>query len=413
MLRPRVALVVALLMAAGLPGPDAAGGDWPQFRGPGRDGLSAETGLLRAWPAAGPRVIWRRPLGDGFSGIAIVEGRLYTMMAEGDSELAACIDPDTGKEVWRATLGPKFVEQFGDGPRATPTVVGGLVVALSSRGKLFALKAEDGSKVWEVDLVAAFGSKVPTWGFSGSPLVDGDLVIVEGGGAEGKAFQALDKRTGQTKWTSQNGGAGYASGIAVTIGGVRQMIFSRSGGEVVSLLPTGELSWKHAWKPGGIAMPLFVPPNRIFASTVDDAGSILLEVGTESGKVSAREVWSSRAMKNHFSSSVLVGDHIYGFDNATLKCMTAATGEQRWVQRGFGKGTLIAADGLLIVLGDQGALVLVEATPEGYREKGRFQALTGKAWTAPSLSGGRLYLRDQDEIVSLDLSSSAAGAASP
>lgn len=199
----------------------------------------------------------------------------------------------------------------------------------------------------------------------------------------------------------------------MTIGGVRQMIFSRSGGEVVSLLPTGELSWKHAWKAGGIAMPLFVPPNRIFASTVDDAGSILLEVGTESGKASAREVWSSRAMKNHFSSSVLVGDHIYGFDNATLKCMTAATAEQRWIQRGFGKGTLIAADGLLIVLGDQGTLALVEATPEGYREKGRFQALTGKAWTAPSLSGGRLYLRDQDEIVSLDLSSPAAGAASP
>lgn len=192
----------------------------------------------------------------------------------------------------------------------------------------------------------------------------------------------------------------YASGIAVTIGGVHQIVFVRTGsGEVVSLLPSGELSWKHAWKPGAIAMPLFVPPNRIFASTGDDVGSILLEVGTESGKASAREIWSSRAMKNHFSSSVLVGDQIYGFDNATLKCVAVATGEQRWVQRGFGKGHMVVLEGLLedgrLTASDERTqttwknpdetfntrVILHDIAPDGFQVDTESSTDGGKTWT--------------------------------
>ena len=399
---PAVLLVLAS-SAASAPRADA-GADWPQYRGVNRDGTSAATGLRKSWPAAGPAVVWRKPIGVGFSGISASGGRLYTMDANADSELAVCLKADTGEEIWRTPLGPRFVEEFGDGPRSTPTVDGDLLYALSSYSKLFALKTSDGSKVWEVDLPGAFGGRVPRRGAASSPLVDGGLVLVEGGGTEGKAIQAFDKLTGATKWTSQDGSPGYASGIAVTVDGVRQEVFARTGSkDIISLTPAGQVHWKHEWVPGVIAMPLFVPPNRIFASAADDVGSILLEIGTKDGAPSVREVWSSRAMKNHFNSSVLAKDHIFGFDNASLKCVSAATGEQKWVQRGFGKGSLIAADGLLIVLSEQGLLALADATPEGYRERGRFQALTGKAWTSPTLAGGRLYLRDQDEIVSLDL----------
>jgi len=378
--------------------------EWPQYRGPMRDGISAETGLLKSWPEKGPHVVWKKGFGDGFSSIVVSGGRLYTMHADKEAEIAVCLRADTGEEIWKTPLGPRFVEEFGDGPRSTPVVDGDLVFNLTSYDKLSALKTTDGSKVWEVDLVQTFGGRVPRRGAGSSPMVDGDVVIVEGGGTEGKAIQALDKRTGATKWTSQNGGAGYASPISVTIDGVRQEVFVRTGApEIISLLPTGELLWKHPWVGGAIAMPLFVPPNRIFASQSGDSGSILIEIEAKDGKPASREVWTSREMKNHFNSSVLVGDHIYGFDNATLKCVSAATGEQKWVQRGFGKGSLIGADGLLIVLSDQGLLALAKATPEGYQEKGRFQALTGKTWSAPTLASGRLYLRDQDEIMSLEL----------
>jgi len=394
-----LALGVALAPAAGSK-PDA----WPQYRGPRRDGVSAETGLMRSWPEAGPPVVWRKPIGEAFSSIAIVGDRLYTMGADPNDEYAVSLNAATGEEIWRAPLGERFEEEFGDGPRSSPVVDGDLFFALSSRGRLVALKSADGSKAWDVDLIAAFGGRVPPRGVSSTPLVDGDVLIVEGGGTEGKAIQGLDKRTGQVKWTVLNGSAGYSSGITVTVDGVRQDVFVRSSsGEIVALDQAGEVLWSHPWAAGAIAMPLFLPPNRIFASSSGDTGSTLVQIEMNGRKGAVKELWGSRAMKNHFNSSVAVGDHIYGFDNATLKCITAATGEQKWVQRGFGKGTLIAADGMLIILGDQGTLALSEATPDGYREKGRAQALTGKCWTSPALAGGRLYLRDQDEIVSLDL----------
>ena len=403
---PILIMSIAFALSATVAGARDASFDWPQYRGVHRDGVSGETGLLKIWPQQGPGVIWRRKLGDGFSSIVVSGGRLFTMDSDAESEIAVCLEIGTGKEIWRTPLGKRFVEEFGDGPRATPVVDGDLIYNLSSYGVLYALKTSDGSKVWEVDIIATFGGRPQGRGAGSTPLVEGDVVILEGGGTEGKAIQALDKRSGATKWTSQNGPAGYASPIAVTIGGVRQIIFVRSGtGDIISLLPDGTLAWSHKWVGGVIAMPIFVAPNRIFASAADDTGSILIEVQTADGKTLTKEVWSSRAMKNHFNSSVLVRGHIYGFDNATLKCISVATGEQQWVQRGFGKGSLIAADGMLVVLGDQGLLALIDADPGNYHERGRFNALTGKTWTAPTLSDGRLYLRDQDELVSINLRS--------
>ncbi len=383
----------------------AADGDgWPQFRGAQRDGTSAESGLARNWPESGPPVVWKKSIGDGFSEVLVADDRVFVLLADDESELAAALDAASGDEKWRTVLGPRFKEVFGDGPRATPVLSDGVLYTLTSEGRLRALRAGDGEVIWSVDLVETYGSKVPRRGFAASPLVEGDLLVVEAGGAEGKAFVAFDKKSGEERWAAGEGAAGYSSGFAVNIDGVRQLVFARTAtSEIVALLPDGKMYWRYEWKAGPIAMPVLVPPNRIFVSSGQDIGASLLQIDARDGVPVVSEAWASRSMKNHFGSSVLVGDHIYGFDNATLRCLSATTGERVWARRGFGKGTLVAADGLLYVLSDSGVLALIEATPEEYREKARFQAMTGKAWTAPALAYGRLYVRDQDELSCLDI----------
>jgi outer membrane protein assembly factor BamB len=217
---------------------------------------------------------------------------------------------------------------------------------------------------------------------------------------------AFDKATGKQRWAALDTPAGYSSPIVVTIAGVRQYVFVHTAGrEVVSLLPDGTVHWRHPWTSGAIAMPVFVPPDGVLVSASADVGAMLLRVKTVDGKPAVEEAWRNQLLKNHFSSSVVVGGHVYGFDNGTLKCLDAATGEQKWAARGFGKGSLIAADGLLVILSDRGLLALAEANPESYRELGRSQVFASKTWTAPTLAGGRLYLRDLAEIVCLEVGS--------
>lgn len=409
-------LATLLLLGAGLApaaGADPAPGlDWPRFRGPQQNGVSSEKGMLRSWPEAGPKVLWKKPIGSGFSAVSVVGDALYTMAVEGESETAYRLRESDGEVVWRTPIGPVFPETFGNGPRSTPTVDGEMVYVLSATGRLHALKTKDGARLWEVDLPKELGSPTPARGFAPSPLVDGDLLLLEAGGKEGKAVVALDRKTGKLRWSALDGKAGYVTPLAVTIDGVRQYVFVRTvEGDIVSFLLDGKLNWQYRWKAGALASPLFLPPNRIFASASDDVGSVLLEIGKADGKATVREVWNNRLMKNHFSSPVLYEGHIYGFDNASLKCIVAETGEQKWVQRGYGKGSLIAADGLLYVLSDQGQLILAEATPAGFAEKGRIGVMQGKTWTAPVLSRGRLYLRDDDEMIVLDVRTPAAPAA--
>lgn len=371
---------------------------WPQFRGANRDGASVEKGLLRRWPDGGPQVLWRRPLGEGFAGIAVASGRAFTMFAEGDEELLIALDAATGKELWRVPVGERFKDEFGDGPRSTPTLDGDRVLALSSKGQLHALQAIDGTRVWQVDLTK-LGGAVPRWGYSTSPLIEKDIVLLEVGGGEGKAFYALDKRTGETRWSALDGGAGYSSPIAATIHGVRQFIFV-GGAEIFALRNDGQLHWKHPWAAGAIAMPLYFAPDRIFVSSAADVGSVMLQMSeVGEGRAVVKELWQSRFMKNHFNSSVASGNYIYGFDNATLRCISAESGEDVWAKRLLGKGSLILADGLLIALGDRGQLVLAEATPAGYEERGRMQVFDDKTWTSPTLAGGKLFLRGQKELV--------------
>lgn len=406
---PALSLSLTLLAA----GP-AAALDWPQFRGVNRDGVSAETDLPRSWPAEGPRVVWKRAIGEGYSGISVVGDRLYTMDSDGTAEYVLALEAGSGKEVWRVPAGPKLLDSMGNGPRTTPTLDDGTVYAMGSHGRLLALKAADGALIWEVDLPQAFGATRPNWGYSGSPLIDGDLLILEAGGKDGRGVVAFEKATGKVRWGALDGDAAYASPVVMTIGGIKQYVVPRrAGSQTVALRPDGAVLWTHPGPFSVIASALFVPPDKVYVSGGDDAGAVLMRIQTDGGKATVEELWKTRTMKNHFNNAVLVGPHLYGFDNATFKCLSVATGEQAWAARGLGKGSLVAADGnLLIVLSDRGTLLLVEATPDAYTELARFQAMEGKAWTAPALANGRLYLRDHDEIVALEMKAPGARAAS-
>ena len=414
LVRPAGPMILATAMLCGLTAAtalaeNAADHDWPEFRGHARDGVSAETGLLDTWPAEGPREVWRQPIGEGYSSITVVGDRFYTLYAEGEGdaakEFAAAFDVASGKEIWRTEVGAKLDTQFGNGPRATPTVDGDVVYVLGSYGDLASLAIADGKAHWTLNLKDAFGSEQPSWGFSTSPLVDDDLLVVEGGGAEGKSYAGLDKASGSVRWTVGDGvgGPGYNSAIPVTMNGERRFVYV-AGGKLRSIDRDGKIVWDHDWPRGEThAVPVFIAPDMIFASGAQGVGAQLLRVSEGEGKATVEELWKTDGMKNHFNASVVTDGVIYGFDNATFKAISVKTGEPLWAKRGLGKGSLILADGDLVVLSDRGKLLLVEATGDGFTEKSSLQALEGRSWTAPTLAGGRLYLRNHTEMVAFDL----------
>ena len=401
---PVLALLAALGAAHAAPG---ASEDWPEFRGPRRDGRSRETGLLTAWPAEGPRTLWRVELGSGYSGLSLYKGRLYTLLGRGADELAVALDAATGRTIWSVRTDANRTDSQGDGPRSTPTVSGGIVYALGARGQLVALNAGDGTKVWSHDLAQEYGARAPQWGVATSPLVEGELLLVDAGAGDGGSILAFDKRTGKLAWRAFDDRAGYAAPIAIEVGGVRQVLFFTAG-HLVALAPgTGAELWRLPWKTSydvNAATPVFIPPNRIFVSSGYDVGGAVYEIAVEGGKISLTKVWANRELKNQFSSSVFADGYLYGFDDGTLKCVDAASGATRWRERGLGHGSLTWVDGHLIALGDRGTLVLADATPEAYREKGRAQIFDGKTWTVPTLGGGVLYVRDEKQLVALDVS---------
>src|SRR5688500_633983 len=308
---PVLSLSLALLAA----GP-ATALDWPQFRGVNRDGISAETDLPRSWPAEGPRVVWKRAIGEGYSGISVVGDRLYTMDSDGTVEYVLALEAGSGKEIWRVPAGPKLIDSMGNGPRTTPTLDGGTVYAMGSHGRLLALKAADGAKIWEVDLPQAFGAKRPTWGYSGSPLIDGDLLILEVGGKDGRGVVAFEKATGKVRWGALDGDPAYSSPVMMTIGGIKQYVVTRrAGSQTVALRPDdGSVLWTHPGPFSVIASALWIPPDKVYVSGGDDAGAVLMRIknedgtegGTKGGKATVEELWKTRSMKNHFNNAVLV-----------------------------------------------------------------------------------------------------------
>jgi outer membrane protein assembly factor BamB len=388
--------------------------DWPQWRGPRRDGLSTEEDLLTTWPPEGPRVLWRAAAGEGYSSLAVAAGRVYTLFQDGDRETVVCWDADTGREQWRFPYPARYVNGFGSGPRATPTVDGDRVYTVGATGLFHCLDAATGKKLWEHDLLKECGAANLPWGVSFSPLVDGDLVFTNPGGPDGRSVAAFNKHNGKLVWQALDDPAGYSSPIAVTAAGVRQVVVFTGAGLVGMAPGDGKLFWRYPWETSygvNAATPIFFRARSgerthecLFISSGYGKGCALLEVMKgEGGAPEVKMVYENNRMRNHFSSSVRLGDHVYGLDDDRLTCMEVRTGQVAWQQRGLGKGALIAAGRHLIVLGEAGTLALVEAAPDAYHESARFDVFQGKCWTAPALAHGRLYLRDEKEVVCLDL----------
>lgn len=380
---------------------------WPQFRGVLGDGVARGGPRLAPWDSEGPREVWRVAVGEGFASVSAVGSRVFTLFADDESEFVGAFDADTGRELWRRRLGDRFEEQYGDGPRSTPAVDGARVYAVGSHGRLTALAVEDGGTEWSLDLRERFGGKVPLYGHVPSPLLEGDAVILEVGGGEGEAIAAVDCASGEVRWTAHSDKMGYSSPIVLEAAGERSLVFATPT-RILGLSLTGETLWQYEMTGTSglefpISSPVAVPPDRVYVAHRGDGGSLLMRIDPTGG-YATEEVWASRLMVNHWSSSVHLDGTLYGFHNATLKAVSAATGEVAWAKRGLGKGSLIAAGGRLLVLSDRGELLLVDATPAGYRELGRMPVLTrGKSWTAPAVVGSRVYLRNHLEMVALDL----------
>lgn len=381
-----------------------AGGDWPQWRGPNRDGISKETGLLKEWPTGGPPLVWKATgAGGGYSSFSISNGQLYTMGLRGDREYIIAFSVATGKEVWATPHGSAFRNDRGDGPRGTPTVDGERLYALGGNGDLSCLDAKTGRSIWTMNVLSKFGGSNTRWGISESPLVIGEKVLVNAGGP-GASIVALKKTDGSLIWKSQSDEAGYSSAIPVEVNGATQVVFF-TGSRAVGLdLRDGRLLWEYS-RPSNDVANIATPVargNRVFISSDYGTGGGVVEIKAD-GK--AQEVYFTKEMRNHHSSTVLIGDYLYGFSSSILTAMRFDTGEIAWRDRSVGKGSLVFADGNLYCFSENGVVGLVEANPAAYREKGRFQIKQGSlpTWTHPVVAGGRLYLRDQDTIYAFDV----------
>jgi outer membrane protein assembly factor BamB len=391
--------------------------DWPQWRGPDRSDVSLEKGLLGAWPPGGPRLLWTfTDAGAAMSGPAIVGDRLYTMGADHDHDSVFAIDLNSRKKVWSTPLARRYTNDWGDGPRGTPTVDGDRIYALTGGGTLACLQSATGKKIWHVDLRRDLGGDMMSgWGYSESPLVDGDRVICTPGGTKG-AVAALDKRTGKVIWRNKGftDRAAYSSLVVATVGGIRQYV-QMTGESVAGIAANdGRLLWRMERSSPTAAIPTpIVKDNLVYFTSGYGTGCTLIELAAAGNSITARQVYANRNLVNQHGGAILVGDHVYGYhDNGQWVCQDLKTGKVAWRSNKLGKGSVTCADGHLYCYSeDEGTVVLVEASPAGWNEKGRFTIpqetklprKQGRIWTHPVIANGKLYLRDQDLIFCYDV----------
>lgn len=396
--------------------------DWPQWRGPNHDNVSTEPGLLKSWPKAGPKRLWTfTGAGIGYSGPAVVGNRLYTMGTDDQTDFVLAVNTDTGKKVWSTPIGADVSNPWGSGPRGTPTVDGDYLYALNSGGVLACLKTKNGKKVWSVNLMGrrGLGGGKPTWNYSESPLVDGDRVICTPGGSRG-TMAALDKKTGRVLWRSKDltDPAGYSSAVPVTVGGVRQYVQLTMKGVAGVAAEDGRLLWYYPnqkYRTAVIPSPI-VRENYVYAVAGYGAGAVLLKLTPDGDGTKAEQLYDEDAMRlmdNKHEGVVRVGDYVYGWSyrGKVWLCQELKSGKKMWASRKLGPGSLTCADGQLYCYSEHdGTVVLVDASPDGWQEKGRFtiprhsrfprppRRRTDNIWTYPVVANGRLYLRDQELI---------------
>lgn len=402
---------------AGATQESSAATDWPQWRGPRRDGVSSETGLLKDWNETKPKLLWSHTnAGKGFSGVAVVGDRLYTLGARDEQEAVLALDANTGKQIWATNVGRMYENGWGDGPRCTPTVDGERLYVLSGRGNLVCLKTDNGETTWSKSLVADLGGALPRWGYCESPLIDGFKVVVTPGGPG--CFAALDKQSGALIWTSTglNDGAQYSSIIKANVGDAPIYLNQTQRGLVAVSAKTGKFLWRNE----SSANPTAVIPTPLFhegyaySTSGYGAGCALVKLTGDEGAVRADQVYANKLMKNHHGGVILIDKHVYGYSNDVgWVCQDFMTGELKWrEQKKHPKGSIAYADGMFYCYSEtDGACVLIEASVSGWKEHGRLQLpktttvprKKGKIWTHPVIANGRLYLRDQDLLFCFSL----------
>ena len=391
----------------------AGPGDWPQWRGPRRDGISLETGLSFSWSEKGPKQLWEAPASEGYSGFAVAGGRLYLILQNANNEEVVCWDAGTGEEKWRFPYPAHFTNGQGSGPRSTPIIDDGRVYTVGATGVLLCLDAATGEAYWRHDLLDEFDASNLVWGVSFSPLIEGNLVLTNPGGSNGRSIVAFNKKTGEVVWKAFTSKASYSSPIAVTAAGHRQVIFFTANGPVGLAPENGNVLWDYPFKNStdvNAATPIAFSgkvgdaiQDYVFFSCNYDKGACLLKLVPEGNGIVAKRVYETRRMSNHFATSVRLGDQLYGFSEKMLVCMDIKTGTVHWNQRGFASGSLTIADGKLIILGEGGQLAVAEPTPDEYREITSFRFSKKRCWTVPVVANGRLYLRDEQRIACYDL----------
>jgi outer membrane protein assembly factor BamB len=404
-MKPLVAVTVLLSLSA--VASNRAFDDWPQWRGLKRDGISAERGLLKDWPAGGPPVAWRAAgAGTGYSSFSAAHGRIYTLGARGGTEYLMAYDAATGKKTWETAHGRQFSNDRGDGPRSTPTVDGDRLYTFGGSGDMSVVDAATGKVFWKINLLEKLGGTNIQWGLSESPLVLSDRILVCPGG-RGASIVALSKTDGSVIWKSLSDEPGYSSAVLHEAGGVREAIYFTGERALGIDVDTGKLLWSYnqvANRTANIATPI-VRGNFVFLSSGYGTGAALLELTPGSKSIAAKQVYFTRDMRNHHASSVLIGDYLYGFSDAILTAMKFDSGQVAWRDRSVGKGSVVFADDRLYLYSEEGVVGLAEANPAGYREHGRFQIRTGGAptWSHPIVSNGKLFIRDQDNIYAFDV----------
>jgi len=421
--------LVALVLSLTAPGSkdgDISSADWPQWRGLNRDGVSKETGLLKAWPNEGPKLLWTfEEAGIGYSNFSVVGNSLYTMGAQDadDKEFVLAIDISTGKELWRTPIGTFYRNNWGGGPRSTPTVDGDRLYALGANGDLVCLERATGKTVWQKNFKTDCNGAVGVWGYCESVLLDGDNLIATPGGNDG-AIAAFNKKTGDVVWraTDVKDAAEYVSLVILEAGGVRQYVTMFKSGTVAVRAKDGKRLWSDALGGNGIAViptPI-VEGNQVYVTSQYNGTSGLLKITGGPDEFKVEKVYdSSKLLKNHHGGVVKVGDHVYGHssvERGLWVCIDFQTGAEKWRKESnkdsLDKGSISYADGSFYCLGERsGMCVKVAASPDGWNEEGRLtlpkqdkrRAAAGGIWPHPVIARGKLFLRDQNYIFCYDV----------
>jgi outer membrane protein assembly factor BamB len=382
------------------------GDDWPNWRGPNHDGISQEKGWESNWPTTGPKVLWRKNVGTGFSSFSVIQGRAYTMGNTGKEkdknqknhkDMVFCLDAETGEEIWTHSY-TEFLdpENYEGGPSATPTVEGGFVYTFSRSGKIYCLRADTGKVIWEKDL-GSEGYESPQWGYASSPRIYKEKLFLNAG----TCGLALNKQDGSIIWTNGKGPSRYASIVLYTLAGQAQIAVFTDKGMTGAAVDSGNIMWHFPWPSyESVPDPIILDDNKMFVAGGRGKGCALLQLG--GGK--ARQIWRNRHISGILSSYVHWNGYVYGFGLQAFNCIPLRTGKPTWSQKGLGNGSVMLADEKLIMLTEKGLLIIAEVTPRYFKKLASAQVLTDKCWTVPVLANGRIYARSATgEVVCLDV----------